>query len=566
MGLAEILLGVLLVLTAVLCIWIRPAADDFYYVTFGDGGWQAFLKNNLEHYRTMSGRVFVHFVLYPLLCLDMWPLRAFVAILIGGCSVMAARLAYADRKQRTLAQVIALSAFWLMGIETLQDGVLWGAGTMNYLFPLCLILAYALLMHRVLEGRGGIWLSIPAFFCSCTVEMTGIIACVIFVYLCLTNRKQVQAHRWTILAIGSCTLAGYLFLYTSPGVAVRLEANSAGISLLEKILMNYAMIDRRVIGPEGIWVMSALTLASSGLVLRSQKSGWSVGPLILTGMVVLTGLGVIYDGAAVALIAICAFAALAAFAIRSFIRGERMVPMWMLCITVSLGVCLVSPVMGSRMVMPTAIFMLMICVRNFVQMKLTTRQGLVLAALLTAVACVVLVDHSVHLSRNARIIDDNTRTVEGHKEGTLVLDLVPDERYSGSAVPTVSGFQVHYLRHYGLSGIQCAVRDPSEVDVFWEGKILMQKALLRDGTWYVPIRAAEETIGADISWEMATAAVRTGDQIYCFHLGNRVVNLGHGITGSIKLSGPVRNINGRIYIPVSDFDTLFRVKLTLQDH
>ena len=94
----------------------------------------------------------------------------------------------------------------------------------------------------------------------------------------------------------------------------------------------------------------------------------------------------------------------------------------------------------------------------------------------------------------------------------------------------------------------------------------MQKALLRDGTWYVPIRAAEETIGADISWEMATAAVRTGDQIYCFHLGNRVVNLGHGITGSIKLSGPVRNINGRIYIPVSDFDTLFGVKLTLQDH
>jgi FSR family fosmidomycin resistance protein-like MFS transporter len=85
------------------------------------------------------------------------------------------------------------------------------------------------------------------------------------------------------------------------------------------------------------------------------------------------------------LIAICAFAALAAFAIRSFIRGERMVPMWMLCITVSLGVCLVSPVMGSRLVMPTAIFMLMICVRNFVQMKLTTRQGLVLAALLTAV-------------------------------------------------------------------------------------------------------------------------------------------------------------------------------------
>ena len=555
---------ILMALTVILCIWIRPASDDFYYVTFGDGGWQAFVENNLEHYRTLTGRVFVHLVLYPLLCLDMWPLRFFVAVLVGSCSVMAARLADAERERRPLAQVAALSIFWLMGIETLQDGALWGAGAMNYLFPLCLVLGYTLIMQRVLEGRGGMLLGIPAFFCASTVEMTGLIPCVIFVYLCLTNWKQVRARWGTILTIGLCTLAGYLFLYTSPGVAARMETNSAELPLFEQILVNYAMIDRRVIGPEGIWPVTALTLLSGGLLLRQQKSGWSVGMLILAGLVGLTGLGIVYDGVAVALIAICAFVALAAFAIRSFLRGERSVPMWMLCMTVSLGICVVSPVMGARLVMPTAVFMLMICVCSFVQLDLTLRQGTAIAVILTAAACVVLVNYSVHFARNARVIDENTRIVKEYQEGTLVQDMVPDERYSGPAVPLVSGFQAYYLKHHGLTGCQYAVRDPSEADVFLGESLLPQKALLRDGIWYVPVRAAGEVIGAEVAWEMASAVVRMEDRGYCFHLGNRVANLGHGITSSVKLSGPVRNIGGQIYIPVSDLWELFGVEATVQ--
>lgn len=562
--LAKRLWGILMVLTALLCIWIRPAADDFYYATFGDGGWYAFLENNVEHYRNLTGRVFVHLLLYPLLCLDMWPLRAFVAVLVGFCSVMAARLADAEREHRLLACVAALSIFWMMGIETLQDGALWGAGALNYLYPLCLVLAYVRIIHWAMEGRGGILLGIPAFFCASTVEMTGIIPCVIFVYLCLTNWKQVRDCWGTILMIGLCTLAGYLFLYTSPGVAERMESNATNLPLVETILANYAMIDRRVIGPEGIWAVTSLTLASSALHLHSGKSRWSIGMLILAGMVVLTGLGIVYDGVAVALIAICAFGALVAFGIRGFLHGERMVPMWMLCITVSLGVCVVSPVMGSRLVMPTAIFMLMICVRNFVQLQLPLRQGLVLTSVMTAVACVVLVHYSVEFVQNARVIDENTRIVKMHEEGPLVLDLVPDERYSGPAVPTVSGFQLYYLRHHGLSGTECAVRDSSETDVMWEGTVLTQKALLRDGIWYVPIRVAEETIGAEVDWELACAVVRTNNRVYCFHLGNRVANLGHGITGSVKLSGPVRNISGRIYIPAADFIKLFGVELSVQ--
>lgn len=552
---------IVLLLTGVLCIWIRPASDDFYYVTFGDGGWTAFVNNNLEHYRTMSGRVFVHLILYPLLCLDMWPLRGFVAVLIGCFSVMAARLTAEEPEHKPMARLAALCIFWLIGIETLQDGALWGAGALNYLFPVSCVLAYALLLRRALEGRGGMWMGIPAFFCASTVEMTGILPCVVFVYLCLTNWERVREKWGTFLILGVCTLAGYLFLYTSAGVTERLENNSSGLSLMDTILINYAAIDRRVIGPEGIWLVTDLTLISGGLVLRQMKSGWGWGMLLLAGAVTLTGLGIVYDGVAVALIAICAFAALASFAVWSFRQGERQIPMWMLCVTISLGVCLVSPVMGSRLVMPTAVFLTVICVQNLVKLRFTRRQRLALTALLTAVACLVLLDHSVHFARNARVIDENARTVQSHREGTLVLELVPDERYSGPAVPTVSGFVVHYLKHHGLSGTPCAVQDPTESAISRAGDVLSQKALLRDGIWYVPIRVAEEAIGAEVRWELASGVVQIEEAIYCFHLGNRVANLGHGITGSVKLSGPVRNIGGRLYIPAADFSKLFGVEL-----
>ena len=553
----------MLALTAVLCIWIRPASDDFYYITFGDGGWSAFVENNLEHYRIMSGRVFVHLVLYPLLCLDMAPFRVFALVLIGGLSVVMARLAADAPGDRPRAKAAALGIFWLMGIETLQDGALWGAGTMNYLFPVTLVLVYALLMQRILDGRGSLWLGIPAFFCASTVEMTGILPIVVWLYLVVTQWDKTRTHWRRVFAVGICTLAGYLFLFSSPGVAGRIQNNSAELSLWEKMLVNYALIDRKVIGPEGIWVVTTLTLACAGLVLRRAKPVWGMGMVLLSVAVVLTGLGVIYDGRAVALIAILAFAALAAFAVWSFLGGERQIPLWMLCATASLGVCLISPVMGSRLVIPTAVFLSVIFLRCFVTLTDSRRWAVGVTALMTAAACVTLVCYCGGLARNARVIDENARVVEAYTDGVLVQELLPDERFSGPAVPTISGFEVSYLRHHDLLGVKCAVEDPTMANVTCGGRLLPQQAVLRDGLYYIHVRAAAEAVGADVRWELASAVVETDAETYCFHLGDEVANLGHGITGSVKLSGPVRNIGGKIYIPVSDFPMLFGVELTV---
>lgn len=127
----RILRWVILVLTAGLALWIRPAADDFYYMTFTDDGWSQFWENHLIHYQLMSGRVFVHLLLNPLLFLDLWPFRVFFVGLIALFAVLAAKLCAPEGHGRPAAAALAVSVFWLQGIETLADGALWGAGTMN---------------------------------------------------------------------------------------------------------------------------------------------------------------------------------------------------------------------------------------------------------------------------------------------------------------------------------------------------------------------------------------------------------------------------------------------------
>lgn len=554
-----------LVMTAGLAVWIRPAADDFYYRTFTDGGWQQFWENHLEHYQIMSGRVFVHVLLNPLLLLDMWPMRVFFVLLIALFGLLAAKLCARGCGDRTAAMVLALSVFWLQGLEPLADGALWGAGAMNYLFPVTLVLLYVAGLQWFLGGGGGLWLCLPAFLCACTVEMNGILPLVAFCYLCLTHWEQARLRSWRTVLIGFSTVLGYWFLYTSPGVALRLSGNESGLPLLEKILCNYALIDRKAVGPEGIWLVVVLTLAScGGILLQAKKRGWAALYAVGAAVVTLTGLGIVYDGIAVAVAAICVFSMLAGFAVWSFLRGERQVPLWMLCSTISLGVTLVSPVMGARLIMPTGMMLTILFVRNMMLLDLPGKWRLRLTALIAAAACVVLLDYTLHAAENARIIDANTHLTENHDGSeTLVLTRVPDEDYSAATVPSGSNFGHYYLLHHGLEGVRIRCRELESFDILWEDGLLEGDGMLRRGQHYIPLRSLASICGAQVTWELASAVVEHAGRQYCFHEGNHVANLGHGICPSIKLQYPVRTINERICISVADCERLFGVDLTL---
>lgn len=559
--------AVVLLLAGVLCTLIRPAADDFYYYTFCDGGLQDYLRSSLLHYQTLTGRVLVHLILCPLLQFHMWPFRLFNFLLIGVLCWLCACLCADTQAQRLPLFAMGLSLFFLMGLETLSDAVLWGAGSLNYLFPVFLVLLYCAGFQRCLSrGAGGCGMAVPAFLCSATVEMTGLLTVLVILYVSLT-RRELWKSRWRVILTNLCAAGlGYLSLFTSPGVTKRLAENSAAISLFQRINVNFSLFDRKACGPEGIWVITLLALLSAALLLflRNKRPFAALFSLLALG-VALIGAGVLFHGVWVALLALCAFFALLGYGIWSFLTGERFIPLCMLCTTVSLAVCLVSPVVGPRMMLPSAVFLIALTLRTFSLCGLPDRLLAVPISVLGLLAAAVLCVYIAGFAANAGVIDRNDSVARAHQEGAVLrLTYVPDERFGGATVPSGPNFGGFYLEGIGRPGLELQCTDPTARPISCGGTDLGETALLRGGQYYIPVRLAAPLLNADVRWELASAVVAVpGEGVYCFHQGDRAANRTLGVGPSVRLSDPVRMIDSRIYISQRDFEALFHVDLFL---
>ena len=561
-------LGLILLLgTVIMCVLIRPARDDFYYVTFCDEGLAEYLNNTIVHYREVTGRVFVHLILCPLLQLNMWPFRVFNMLLICVLGYLCTKLCDPEGRFSAIGFTAFLGLFWLMGASTLGDSVLWGAGSLNYLFPTTLIILYAWLFNRYLiRKNGGMWLIPIAFLSAATVEMTGILSLFVIVYFCAANKESLRGRLsfagFNLLA----ALLGYGSLFTSAGVSARLELTGfASISLLDRINTNFAMFDRIICGPDGIWIITALVLLSSAAVMFSRGDVIaSVITLFSVISVCLTGIGVIYDGIVLAIIAFTAFLILSFYGFRSYCAGDRIVPFCMLCITVSLGICLVSPVVGPRMVFPSTVFLILICLRNL--LSLPSRSISAIVCTISVAAVLFLFGYIVLFAENAEVIDRNTeRAVQCPPVGELVCTYVPNDGLVEGTVPSYPNFGGYYLEHMDIPSAALVCSDEKPVTMYYNGQELPRPAVIRSGRYYVPIRTAADVLNAEVKWELSTAVVITEQAKYCFRNGNYVANVDHGICRSVKLLDRVLSINSTIYISQRDFESLFSVQLSMAE-
>lgn len=554
-----LLCAILLVaLTAVLCCYLRPAADDFYYETFFDNGISGFWAMTVEHYRTLTGRVFVHLILCPLLLFDMLPFRVFNALLICALSWLTAALAAEKHTDILPCFASSISLFWLFGIGTLSDAALWGAGSLNYLFPVFLVLLYYYLLHKQLSnGKPFAWLCLPAMLCAATVEMTGLLVPITVLYLFISHWDTAKKQLFPFTLNFFSALAGYLFLFSSSGVAKRLDDTGFyALSLMSRINVNYALFDRMICGPEGIWLIIVFALLSAAYVLPGSLKK---AVFLCTGaLVILTGTGIVYDGIPLALISLFAFFLLCAYGIWAYRSGERIIPFCILCTVVSLAVCMISPVTGPRMVLPTAVFLSLLCVRGLFWKGFPDRALLLALSGTTLLASCMLVSYITHFRDNAKVIDRNTSlALRSADEEVLSLSAVPDEFYGGSTVPSDAIWPTSFRRHYHLEHVTLDYYDPTAMPIESPEKQLPYSAILRGGQYYIPIRVAHEITGAEVSWKLSCAVVETEDHELYFHSGSRVANLGYGVAPSIKLSDPVRNVNSTIYISLRDYQKLF---------
>lgn len=556
----------MLVMLAILHIYVRMAADDFYYATFCSGGIRAFLSDTVYHYQNVTGRALVHFLLCPLLLLDMIPFRVWNVLLIGFVTFLAAKLAAGGRKNLWQLWALSLVLFPFIGAATLGDGALWGAGSFNYLFPTTLVVLYFLLLRKYAPAERGGWL-VPgaAFLCAATVEMTGILVPVTVLYVYFSERRVLKKRKAFMLVNLVAACAGYATLFGTGGVASRLSENGyASITLLRRAALNYELFSRMICDGSGIFIIVSAALLCAGVyfIVRRKYIPAACG-FALALLPVLTGTGVIWTSIGIATVGgLCALS-IFAFGAYVFTRGERVIPFFALTTFLSLGVCLASPIVGMRMILPTAVFLTAFALRTLAISVYDKRALTIAGAVILIPAALITFRFVTKYAENAAVIDSNVAAAESYDGGgALYLQNVPDERYGHGTVPSTGNFGEYFCK---LKGIAAVIEnyDADSAVLTCGGTALETPAILRDGEWYVTVRSVGALLGAETSWDYSYAVIDTGERRYRFHMNSRAVLTGGIFRDCEKLSCPVRMVCEKTYIAVKDANSLFGLNIEL---
>ena len=524
----------ILLLVGVLHYFLRPANDDFYYATFTDSGFSGFVAETVNHCQTVMGRVVVHIVLCPLLMLDMIPFKVFNIAVAAGLSLTAAKLTLEEKSQTGANFSLFLALFWLMGAYVLCDGALWGAGALNYLFPSFLAVLYYYLFNETVK-KPNYLVCVLALITSATTEMSGITVLLCVVYLWITTKGANRTFCITNLVSG---VLGYVSLFVTGGAGARMSGNETE-SLTDTIGANFSIFARKILDINGLGILVLLTMVAL-LVLAFKKKNKAVAISLLACclLCLLVITGVLYHLWQVVAIAVLCFGAIWA---GSVISRDKTVIFFMICLTVSLGICMVSPVVGDRMLFPCGVYLCIMSVRalSMCEFSYTAKTAVASVLCIGAVLCLGFLIGK--FSANAKIVDKNLEIAKNHTSGELVLESVPDELYGNGTVPSTMNFGDSFMAHYGIENTQIIIKDDAQ-------------PVTRNGVKYVPVRMAKEH-GADVKWRLACAEISYKGKTYRFSKGARVADT--GLT-SYKISHPVRMINGTTYIAESDFNNIFK--------
>lgn len=530
-----VFLLVMLCFVAVLCYFVRPANDDFYYRTFLDGDFSHFIKESVTHYKTVMGRFFVHIVLCPLLAYDMMPFKIFNVVMILATAFVGAKIASATKKETLKNTVLFLAVFWLVGGYVLSDGVLWGAGSLNYLFPAFLGLSYFYLFSKTFK-KPNYLLLIFTPFAATTTELGGILVIFSIFYFVFTDWQNAKKHKLYISANLLVAAVSYATLFVSGGIKERFSANEvSGVSLIDTIVANFSIFVRKILSPYGLVAVIVLVLlAFLLLAIKNKKYIKASICAVSMAVVVLVATGVLYHLWQVSIVGVLCFLALW---INAVLSKDKVIIFFMFAVSVSLGVCVVSPVVGDRMLFPCGIYLVVMFVRTVALCRFSEKTRLVINTVLTVFAIVSLGFLISKFSQNAQIVDKNLKATKECDGIVLLLEDVPDELYGNGTVPSTMNFGDSYLAHYGIENATIV----NEAD---------QKTRILCGVEYIPIKEAKAH-GAIVRWHLSCAEIEIGEKIYRFSKGANVADLNNG--KSVKLEAPVRIINGTTYIPQKDY-------------
>jgi hypothetical protein len=243
--------------------------DDYYYAMFLKSGTNYFISENIFHYMNTNGRSFVHLldelllVMGPLLW-RYWNVAVIAGIVILIAKISAKEYSGANKKHFSKALVMACVLFSIPQIAILNQSVYWATGTLNYLFPILLLLAfYYFYMKSIFLEKKYLWLPVLAFFTAFTTEQVAFCVLAISAFVLFTSafirKKRLKPIQIVIFV---SAILGFTILYAAPGNVVRASyyADFYSLSIGGRISYMAPQLFKIIMGQDGMFIYIMLTI------------------------------------------------------------------------------------------------------------------------------------------------------------------------------------------------------------------------------------------------------------------------------------------------------------------
>lgn len=483
---------------------ITVYSDDYWYGTFFQGGLVQFLRNTLNHYRTVNGRVFVHILIPIVLLADTKLFAVLSPILTAAIFLLGLRVQDKKLGGGVLLLASGLGLLSVLGseIQYLRMSLYWIAAYFNYAFPLIFPLAVLWGMDRALENKvskpGAVGLCLCALLSGASTEQCGVTAlilvCGYWALLMLRKRPLPRlVHLCPLL-----TMAGYLTILTAPGSHARVARGIDGgiFSVFNPSVFTARFFDvMSYLCGYAFWnILFACLCILAGLVSMSDEtlprhlfSGFPAG--IIAG--VLGSLPGAQGLLAVFTVCYTVYLSVTFLSVLDY----QITGLLLLGAGASVMMLIVTTLYYARCFFPCVLLFLMaawsLLFRVLTRVKLPKGISAGVLVLLAAVFAARYIPIYQGYAANHVVVAQNQKAIERYQPGEeleLSIDLDADYRFTSFFEGNY--FLINFLQYNGLP-IDTPVRFTSQVwdvsDVYVDGQRSVFPALEKDGQLLIPI-------------------------------------------------------------------------------
>lgn len=382
--------------------------DDYYYMTFFDGGFKNFVALNVTHYTEVNGRAIVHLIAELLLAdRTLWAFRVATVAVIGCTVYLAAFIASGCRRDEKMfppALCTVCVLFCLINVGMANQTLYWATGAVNYLYPIPVTLFYYTVYKKFARtGTLPKWTPSVAFFASALIEQCAFASLIItglIIYTYVLNKKKADV---VMILTAVLSVVGIALLYFAPGNAVRqtFHPEFYSLPLYKRIIQNVRPLFSLIFsakGAAGALCAYAISCGAAALA-RKQKLHVIVAAVNFTATLALvlrialprvSAIG--YAAAGLTVLAL-GLNIVSAFA--RFVGGDADGVFFTLVPAVLQAAMLISPIYGPRTVLCSVVLIFVQTARNVVEtvshgFEVMRRVARVAVAVLLAAAGITL--------------------------------------------------------------------------------------------------------------------------------------------------------------------------------